>query len=102
MAGLSDSFTKLVLKIGENVSRKSDFNNPMSAPVSPNEPIQNRPGSPFIMLNEGEEGSIEFEYKQNETSDHDQSFSHEILPQEKGFLPITDNNEEAKEKYYFY
>ncbi|XP_066923802.1 uncharacterized protein [Clytia hemisphaerica] len=56
---LSDSFTKLVLKIGENVSRKSD----QSAPTTPTTPVVKRPGSPFILL----EGEDETKFKHIES-----------------------------------
>lgn len=57
MAGLSDSFTKLVMKIGENVgTRRNDC---PETPTTPNYPYPSqRPGSPFIML----EGDQEIQY----------------------------------------
>ena len=98
MAGLSDSFTKLVLKIGENVvSRRNDFTPPSTPTTTHSGPIIERPGSPFIMLDEGEEGEVEFEYKQADQSNN--STSEQFALQENYILPIlSKENEESKEE----
>ena len=103
MAGLSDSFTKLVLKIGENVApRKNDFTTPPSTPIT-TQSTRERTGSPFIMVEEGEEEEVEFEYKQTDRS-HDSISGEFLSPNENYFSPKVDNqNEESlNQKYYIY
>jgi len=68
MAALSDSFTKLVMKI-ENVARKNEKSTAPSSPSTPSEKCTKRPGSPFIML----EGDEEFQYDINKADTKDTS-----------------------------
>lgn len=102
MAGLSDSFTKLVLKIGENVApRKNDFTTPPSTPITTHSgPVRERPGSPFIIVDEGEEEAVEFEYKQTDRS-HDSISGEFLSPHENCFSPKVDNqNKESLNQKY--